>query len=70
MPPTAKNEVLQIMEVLFRHDIRHMYGLLNKHEFKMAIDIVKIHFSVCVYMDRKRVKVNNDAHKKANIQPS
>ena len=50
MLPAAKNEVLQIMEVLFRHDIRNMYGLLNKHEFKMAIDIVKIHFScVCLY---------------------
>ena len=36
MPPYAKNEVLQIVQVLYRHDISHIW-LLNKHEVKMAI---------------------------------
>ena len=52
MPPSAKNEVLQIVHILHSHDIRHIYGLLNKQEFKMA-RYCQNSFFLCVYGPRR-----------------
>ena len=47
---SAKNEVLQILQVLYRHDVCHIYGLLNNHEFKMARYCPNSFFSI--FMDQ------------------
>ena len=53
MPPSAKNEVLQIVQVLYRHDICHIYGNCTSMRSRW-LDIVSTSSFFCIYAPRSQ----------------